>query len=142
MYDYIYFDLDDTLVKDNPQTGKSELLKSGYDEYIRLQGIYPNAKLRLLTNRAKEQISFPNVYTFDQCIGKEEMDMYILERLHTIPWKVFLNPKNIYIYFTGMSLYRRGYTSKVIYLFLRHICNGERILMIDDDRRVSLVFRW
>ena len=51
MYDYIYFDLDDTLVKDNPQTGKSELLKSGYDEYMRLQGIYPNAKLRLLSIR-------------------------------------------------------------------------------------------
>ncbi len=142
MYDYIYFDLDDTLVKDNPQTGKSELLKSGYDEYLRLRSMYPQTPFRLLTNRPKEQISFPNVYTFEHTVGKEDMEMYVLENLRRIPWKVFLNPKNIYIYLTGMSLYRRGFTSKVIYLFLRHICNQEKVLMIDDDRRVSLVFRW
>jgi hypothetical protein len=33
MYDFIYFDLDDTLVKDNPITGKSELLNSGLEKY-------------------------------------------------------------------------------------------------------------
>jgi len=142
MYDYIYFDLDDTLVKDDPQTGKSELLKSGYEEYLRLRNMYPETVFRLLSNRAKEQISFPQVYTFEHTVGKEDMDMYVLENLRDIPWKVFLNPKNIYIYLTGMSLYRRGITSKVIYLFLRHICNQEKVLMIDDDRRISLVFRW
>lgn len=142
MYSYIYFDLDDTLVKDNPQTHKSEILKEGYDQYLSLKEKYPNIPFRLLTNRPKESISFPNVYTFDEIVCKEDMDIYILEKLQSIQWKVFLKPINIYIYLTGLSLYRRNETSKVLYLFLRHIRFGEKILMIDDDNRVSLVFRW
>ena len=142
MYSYIYFDLDDTLVKDNPESGHSELLQSGYDEYVRLRELYPNIPFRLLTNRPKSEISFPQVYSFDEVVGKEDADIFILERLQSIPWKVFLNPINIYIYLNAMSLYRRGETSKVLYLFLRHICRGEKVLMIDDDNRVSLVFRW
>lgn len=142
MYSYIYFDLDDTLVKDNPKTGHSELLQSGYDEYIRLKELYPNTPFRLLSNRLKSEISFPQVYTFEEVVGKEDADIYILEKLHSIPWKVFLNPMNVYVYLTALSLYRRSVTSKVLYLFLRHICRGEKILMIDDDKRVSLVFRW
>ncbi|KKP65434.1 MAG: hypothetical protein UR61_C0024G0009 [candidate division WS6 bacterium GW2011_GWE1_34_7] len=142
MYSSIYFDLDDTLVKDNLETGKSELLQSGYDEYVRLKNLYPVIPFRLLTNRLKNQISFPQEYTFDEVIGKEDSDLFILEKLHSIPWVVFLNPLNIYIYLNAMSLYRRGETSKALYLFLRHVCEGEKILMIDDDRRVSLLFRW
>ena len=38
MYDCIYLDLDDTLVKDNPVTGKSEILSSGLEKYNELIG--------------------------------------------------------------------------------------------------------
>ena len=141
-YSYVYFDLDDTLVKDSPESGHSELLQSGYDEYIRLRKLYPEIPFRLLTNRLKSEISFPEVYSFEEVVGKEDADMFILERLHDIPWQVFLNPINIYVYLSAMSLYKRGQTSKALYLFLRHICRGEAVLMIDDDKRVSLLFRW
>ena len=33
MYDFLYFDLDDTLIKDNAITGKSEILQSGLDTF-------------------------------------------------------------------------------------------------------------
>jgi len=63
MYDCIYFDLDDTLVKDNQITCKSELLASGLEKYKELVTNSPNAIKILLTNRNSKDIKFPEVYS-------------------------------------------------------------------------------
>ena len=142
MYQYIYFDLDNTLVRDNSSSGKSEVLKSGYEKYMEMKKRYPNVPFRLFTNRLKNQITYPNVYTFDEVIGKEEMDLYIIEHMNRVPFTKYLHPLNLYIYLTGLMLFKRNQTPKVLYLFLRHITKGENIYVEDDDRRVCLTFRW
>lgn len=142
MYEYIYFDLDNTLVKDNPSTGKSEILKSGYEKYMELKKKYPKVSFRLFTNRLKNQITYPNVYSFEEVIGKDDMDLYIIENMSKVPFVKYLHPLNLYIYLTGYFLFRRNQTPKVLYLFIRHIAKGENVYVEDDDRRVSLTFRW
>lgn len=142
MYDYIYFDLDDTLVRDNPSTGKSEVLQSGYARYLQLRKEYLRFPFILFTNRLKKEIVYPKVFTFDEVVGKDDMEMYILENIHKVPFLKYLIPKNLYIYLQGLYLYKNSQTPKVLYLFLRHISKGERVCVEDDDRRVLLPFKW
>jgi hypothetical protein len=139
MYTHIYFDLDDTLVRDNPVTNKSEILESGLERYKELKSMYPNTPISLLTNRYDSVIKYPDVYTFNSVIGRDTMKEYIKENRVTI--KDLLSLRNIYIYLIGISLFKSKHTPKVYYLFLRHTVKNERVLVIDDDIRVSRLFK-
>jgi len=141
MYDYIYFDLDDTLIRDNPKTGKSEVLQSGYTKYLELKKEYPRLPFILFTNRLKSEIQYPNIYIFDEVIGKDDMERYIIKNIREVPFIEYLIPKNLYIYLQGLFLYKNSQTPKVLYLFLRHISKGEKVCVEDDDRRVFLTFK-
>jgi hypothetical protein len=56
----LYFDLDNTFVKDNPIISKSL-----------------NAVRIFLTNRNRNEIKFPKLYSFDEIVGKDNMEEYI-----------------------------------------------------------------
>lgn len=140
MYDCIYFDLDDTLVKDNPLTGKSELLKSGLEKYNELIERFPHTPKILLTNRNSKNIKFPKVYSFDEIVGKDDIEEYIYIHLHDISFSNLLSFKNIYLYLRGKSLYIKKQTPKLIYIFLRSVIKNQKIYVLDEDRRVSCMF--
>jgi hypothetical protein len=140
MYDFIYFDLDDTLVKDNPITGKSELLNSGLEKYNELAKKSPKAIKILLTNRNSKDIKFPRVYSFDEIVGKDDMEEYINIHFHDVNIPNLLSIKNIYLYLKGISLYKRKQTPKLLYIFLRSVIKNNKIYVLDDDRRVSGMF--
>lgn len=141
MYDCIYLDLDDTLVKDNPVTGKSEILSSGLKRYKELIGNSPNAIKILLTNRNSKNIKYPDVYSFDEIVGKDSMKEYINNHIRDIKILNSISLRNIYIFLSGICLYRRNETPKLLYIFLRSVIKKEKILVLDDDRRVSGLFR-
>ena len=140
MYTRIYFDLDDTLIQDNPVTGKSEILQSGLDRYNELCEKYPNVPKILLTNRYSYNIKYPSVYVFDKEIGKDKMNIYIKDNIRKVRISNLLSLKNIYLYIRGYMLFKRGHTPKLLYIFLRNVINNEKVLVIDDDRRVSGMF--
>lgn len=140
MYTLIYFDLDDTLITDNPNTGKSEILQSGLDRYNELCKKYPSIPKILLTNRYSYDIKYPNVYTFDEVIGKDDMNKYIKDNIRNVRISNLLSLKNIYLYMRGYMLFKRDHTPKLLYIFLKNVMNNEKVLVIDDDRRVSGVF--
>ncbi len=141
MYNYIYFDLDDTLIRDNPRTGNSEIVQVGQDEYLRLRKKYPTVPFILFTNRNRNQISFPNTYTFDEIVGKDDMEVYILEKMGKIPLEKYTNPKNLLTYLVGLFLFKTHQTSKVLYLFYKHIMKDEKVFVVDDDKRVEFCFK-
>jgi hypothetical protein len=140
MYDCIYFDLDDTLIRDNPVTGKSEILDSGLEKYKELSKRYPNIPKILFTNRYSYEIKYPSVYSFDEEMGNDDMKKYIKENIESVHLKDLLSLKNIYVYLCGIRLYRNGSTPKLLYIFLKNVREGEKILVLDDDRRVSGMF--
>jgi hypothetical protein len=140
MYEHIYFDLDDTLVKDNPVTGKSELLASGLEKYNELVKESPNAIKILLTNRNSDDIKFPEVYSFDEIVGRNNMEEYIDIHIHDVSISNLLSFKNSYLFLRGKSLYKRKQTPKLLYIFLRSVIKNEEIYVLDDDRRVSGMF--
>ncbi len=140
MYDFLYFDLDDTLVKDNPVTGKSELLGSGLEKYKELVKESPNAIKILLTNRNSKDIKFPEVYSFDEIVGKDNMEEYIEIHICDISISNLLSFKNTYLYLKGKSLYKRKQTPKLLYIFLRSVIRNNKIYVLDDDKRVSGMF--
>jgi hypothetical protein len=142
MYDYIYFDLDNTLIRDNPRTGNSELVQVGQDDYLKLRKEYSTVPFILFTNRIRAEIKYPNVYTFDEVVGKDDMEKLILERMGKIPMEKYLNPKNLLIYLTGLFLFRTRQTPKVLYLFFRHTVKDERVIVKDDDKRVAFPFKF
>lgn len=147
MYKYIYFDLDNTLVKDNPSNGKSELLESGFLKYKELRGLYPNIPFFLFTNRLEKEIEYPNEYSFEEVIGRDNMHEYIDSG--SIHPKDILSLKKLPIYLYALFLLKKGLrnnmdssgTPKLMYLFLRHVVKGEEILVVDDDMRVSKFFK-
>jgi hypothetical protein len=140
MYKYIYFDLDDTLIQDNEVTNKSEILEEGLNKYRELSKRYPNSKKILFTNRSRDEIKYPSVYTFDKVLGKEDMQEYIEENINRVNLKNLLSVRNMYLYIRGLRLYRNGSTPKLLYLFLKHVIEGDEILVLDDDKRVSGMF--
>ncbi|NLZ24672.1 hypothetical protein GX888_02950, partial [Candidatus Dojkabacteria bacterium] len=71
MYDYIYFDLDDTLLQHNPTTGQYEVIKRGYENYLYLTEKHYKASIRLVTNRVRSEIKYPDIFTFDDVAGKD-----------------------------------------------------------------------
>lgn len=140
MYDTLFFDLDNTLVKDNPITGKSELLNSGLEKYKELVEESPNAIKILLTNRNSEDINFPKVYSFNEIVGKNNMEEYINTHRYDVNISNFLSFKNILLYLRGYSLYKRNQTPKLLYIFLRSVIRKEKVFILDDDIRVSGLF--
>ena len=140
MYDFVYFDLDDTLVKDNSITGKSELLHSGLEKYNESVKKSPNAIKILLTNRNSKDIKFPEVYSFDEIVGKDDMEEYINIHFHDVSISNLLSFKNIYLYLNGISLYKRKQTPKLLYIFLRSVIKNKKIYVLDDDKRISGMF--
>ncbi len=140
MYDSLYFDLDDTLVRDNPVTGKSELLNSGLKRYNELAKESPNAIKILLTNRNSNDIKFPDVYSFDEIVGKDKMEEYIDIHIQDVRISNLLSFKNIYLYLRGKSLYKRKQTPKLLYIFVRSVIKNHKIYVLDDDKRVSRMF--
>jgi len=74
MYKYIYFDLDGTLIKDNVITGRAETLEDGLEKYKELCNMYPDSRKILFTNRDRDQIKYPSIYTFDE-IGLEQLHL-------------------------------------------------------------------
>lgn len=140
MYDTLYFDLDDTLVKDNPVTGKSEILSSGLEKYKELIKNSPNAIKILLTNRNRKDIKFPGVYSFNEIVGKEDMQEYINTHIHDVSTSNFVSLKNMYLFLRGKSLYKRNQTPKLFYIFLRSVIRNNKIFVFDDDKRVSGMF--
>ncbi len=141
MYDTIYFDLDDTLVQDNPVTGKSEILSSGLEKYKEVVKNSPNAIKILLTNRNSNDIRYPDVYTFDEEVGRDGMEEYINTHLKDLTASNFVSFKNIYIFLRGKSLYKRNQTPKLLYIFLRSVIRNSNIFALDDDKRVSGMFQ-
>lgn len=140
MYRYIYFDLDDTLVRDNPTTGKSEILQSGFENYQKMNKEYPSVPKILFTNRKKEDIKYPNDYIFSEVIGKEDMESYIVESIKRVKLSTLFSIRDIYLYIRGYILFKNNSTPKLLYLFLKHILYRQDILVFDDDRRVSGMF--
>ena len=140
MYEHIYFDLDDTLVRDNPVTGKSELLSSGLKKYKELIEQSPNATKILLTNRNSNEIKYPEIYFFDEVIGRDDMDNYIKSHIHDVKISHLFSFKNIYLFLRGKSLYKRDQTPKLFYIFLRSVIRNNKIFVLDDDKRVSGMF--
>jgi hypothetical protein len=140
MYKYIYFDLDDTLIQDNEVTNKSEILEEGLNKYRELSKRYPSSQKILFTNRSRDEIKYPSVYTFDKVLGKEDMQEYIEENINRVNLKNLLSVRNMYLYIRGLRLYRNGSTPKLLYLFLKHVIEGDEILVLDDDKRVSGMF--
>lgn len=140
MYKYIYFDLDDTLIKDNPITGKSELLQSGLNIYEKMNKEYPFVPKILFTNRKKEDIKYPNNYNFSKVIGKEDMEIYIVENINKVKLSTLLSFRNMYLFIQGYILFKNSSTPKLLYIFLKHINNRESILVFDDDKRISDMF--
>ena len=141
MYDTLYFDLDDTLVQDNPVTGKSEILSSGLEKYKELVENSPDAVKILFTNRDRKDIKFPGVYSFDEIVGKEDMEEYINTHIHNISASNFISLKNICLFLRGKSLYKKNQTPKLLYIFLRSVIGNNKIFVLDDDKRVSGVFQ-
>lgn len=141
MYECIYFDLDDTLVRDNLLSGSSEVLEYGMEEYIRLCKVYPDVPKGLLTNRHVCDVIYPSVYSFDIVIGWEDMSDYINRNIHTVKLSDILSFKRAFMFVKGRYLYKSSQTPKLLYLFLRHVVKNESVLVIDDDLRVSSFFR-
>ncbi|MGI5898178.1 MAG: hypothetical protein ACOX6Q_03410 [Candidatus Dojkabacteria bacterium] len=140
MYDIIYFDLDDTLVQDNPVTGKSEILNSGLEKYKELVRNSPNATKVLLTNRCSASIKYPDVYVFDEVLGWDNMKEYISNGIKDVKISHLTSLKNIFIFLRGIYLYKRNQTPKLLYVFLRSVIKKEKIFVLDDDFRVSGMF--
>ena len=140
MYDFLYFDLDDTLVQDNPVTGKSEILSTGLEKYKELTGNSPNATKILLTNRSSNDIEFPEVYSFDEIIGKDSMEEYINIHVRDIRFLNLLSLRNMCIFLRGKFLYKRNQTPKLLYIFLRSVIGNDKIFVLDDDKRISGMF--
>lgn len=140
MYDFLYFDLDDTLVQDNPITGKSEILSSGLEKYKELTGNSPNATKILLTNRGSKDIKFPEVYTFDEMVGRDKMEEYIDKHIKDLKISNLLSLRNICIFLRGKSLYKRNQTPKLLYIFLRSVIRNNKVFVLDDDKRISGMF--
>lgn len=140
MYKYLYFDLDDTLVKDNPVTGKSEILSSGLEKYQELVENSPNAIKILLTNRNSKDIKFPEIYYFNEIVGKDNMEEYINKHISDTKISNVFSIKKIYIFLKGILLYKRKQTPKLLYIFLRSVLRNEKIHVLDDDKRVSGMF--
>ncbi len=141
MYDYIYFDLDDTLLQHNPTTGQYEVIKRGYENYLYLTEKHYKASIRLVTNRVRSEIKYPDIFTFDDVAGKDDMEVYILNKMGQIPLIKLLPPKNLYIYLVGLYMFKRYQNPKVLYLFYKHIIKGERVLLIDDNITISGLFK-
>ena len=137
MYDVLYFDLDDTLVQDNPVTGKSEILSLGLEKYKELTRNSPNATKILLTNRSGRDIRYPDVYTFDEMVGSDGMEEYIGKHIRDIRITNLFSLRNLYIFLRGKSLYKRNQTPKLLYIFLRSVIGNNKIFVLDDDKRVS-----
>ncbi len=140
MYRYLFFDLDDTLVKDNPVTGRSELLDSGLEKYKELVKDSPNAIKILLTNRESKEIKYPEVYVFDEVVGKDNMEEYIEKHIHNIDYSKLFSLRKFYLFIRGISLYKRKQTPKLLYIFLRGEMENDKIYVLDDDKRVSGMF--
>lgn len=140
MYTSLYFDLDDTLVEDNQVTGKSELLNSGFEKYTELVKNSPKAIKILLTNRNSKDIKFPAIYSFDEVVGKDNMEEYIERNLNIVTVSNLSSLKSIYLFLRGIYLYKSKQTPKLLYIFLRSVIKNERIHVLDDDRRVSGMF--
>ncbi len=141
MYDHLYFDLDDTLVRNNPVTGKSEILDSGLKRYKELVSNSPNAIKILLTNRESTEIKYPEIYSFDEVIGSDNMKEYIDKHIDDVTIKDLLSLRNIYLFLRGKVLYCRNHTPKLLYIFLRSVINGKKEYILDDDKRISGMFR-
>ena len=141
MYDHLYFVLDDTLVKDNPVTGKSEILDSGLRRYKELVSNSPNAIKILLTNRESTEIKYPEIYSFDEVIGRDNMKEYIDKHIDDVRITDLFSLKNIYIFLRGKTLYRRNRTPKLLYIFLRSVIKGKKEYILDDDKRIAGMFR-
>lgn len=140
MYDILYFDLDDTLVRDNPVTGKSEILSSGLEKYKELVRNSPNAIKILLTNRNNKEIKFPQVYTFDETVGRDSMEEFIANQIQDIRIANLLPVKNVFLFLRGRSLLKGNQTPKLLYIFLRSVIRNDKIFVLDDDKRVSGMF--
>ena len=140
MYKYIYFDLDDTLIRDNPITGKSEILQSGFETYERMNIEYPNTPKILFTNRIKGEIKYPDNYSFSDVVGREDMEEYITKNIKKVKLSSLFSLKNLYIFIRGYILFKNNSTPKLLYIFLKHSKDIKNILIFDDDRRVSGIF--
>jgi hypothetical protein len=140
MYKYIYFDLDDTLIGDNVVTNNAEILEEGLSKYKELSSKYPNSRKILFTNRSRGEIKYPSVYTFDKVLGKEDMEEYIEENIKDVSVKKLCSIKNVYLYLRGLRLYKTDATPKLLYLFIKNVIGRDKILVLDDDRRVSGMF--
>lgn len=116
MYECIYFDLDDTLVRDNPDTGESELLKSGLDVYEKMSKKYPSVPKILFTNRRKEEIKYPKNYSFNEVIGREDMEEYIIKNINKVKihYHIVVIKKSVFIYSWICSLQEQEYTKVTI----------------------------
>lgn len=114
-----------------------ELFYCGLEKYKELVERSPNAIKILLTNRNSKDIKFPEVYSFDEILGKDHMEEYINSNLHDISIFNLLSFKKIYLYLRGISLHRRNETPKLLYIFLRSVINNQRIYVLDDDKRIS-----
>jgi hypothetical protein len=141
MYDYIYFDLDDTLIQKNPETGKSEVIKRGYENYLYLTERHYKATVRLVTNRLRANILYPKIFRFDDVAGKDDMEVYILNKMGQVPMRKLLNLKNLYIYIIGLYMYKRYNNPKVLYIFFKHIVKGERVLLVDDNITIAGILK-
>ena len=141
MYDHLYFDLDDTLVKDNPVTGKSEILDSGLKRYKELVSNSPNAIKILLTNRESTDIKYPETYSFDEVMGRDNMKEYIDKYIDDVRITGLFSLKNIYIFLRGKTLYRRNRTPKLLYIFLRSVIRHKKVYVLDDDKGVYWMFQ-
>ena len=141
MYDFLYFDLDGTLVEDNIVTGKAEILSSGLEKYKELTGNSPNATKILLTNRSSKDIKYPDVYTFDEIVGRDKMEEYIDKHIKDIKISNLLFLRHIHIFLRGKSLYKRNQTPKLLYIFLRSVIGNNKVFVLDDDKRVSGMFK-
>jgi hypothetical protein len=139
MYKAIYFDLDNTLVFDN-LNGKSEICQSGFDKYMELKKLYPEIPFYLFTYRLQSDIRVPSVYHFDKVYGRDAMNNYINNAKQKFSLIKLLNPKYAFYYFQGLLLSKRNTNLKVLFLFYKHVIKDERILVIDDDKRVSRLF--
>jgi hypothetical protein len=69
------------------------------------------------------------------------MEEYVKGNIGKITFKDLLSFRNTYLYTRGLMLYRNSSTPKLLYLFLKNVLKKEKILVLDDDKRVSGMFK-
>ena len=126
----VYFDIDGTILLDNPVTGKADIRNEFKETYLFIKNKRPDLSLNIITNRKNNEIYGFEKYKFEKYFGFEDQLKYIRDEEK----KGDLNnsiTQSLFKYFASRS-YKNNSIPKLLFLYHKHFKKDESFLLIDD----------